>query len=83
MSIKTYNSIVGSCNVSNFFDIYDDDLNKIRFSLKDQVLYITSYNIIFVFNCFLALISFRLCDLILYLLGFLMLLIIVEHLVKI
>ena len=44
MSIKTYNSILGSCNVSNFFDIYDDDLNKIRFSLKNQVLYITSYN---------------------------------------
>jgi hypothetical protein len=44
MSIRSYNSIAGNSNVSNYFDIYDENLNKIRFSIKNEHLYITSYN---------------------------------------
>ena len=44
MSIKTYSTIAESYNINNYFDMYDDSYNKIRFSIKDQQLYITSYN---------------------------------------
>ena len=32
MSIKTYTSIAESYNISNYFDLYDESFNKIRFS---------------------------------------------------
>ncbi len=44
MSIKAYSSIVQNLSSSNYFDIYDENLNKIRFALKEQQLYISSYN---------------------------------------
>jgi len=44
MSIKAYTSIAESYNINNYFDISDDNYNKIRFSIKDQILYITSYD---------------------------------------
>jgi hypothetical protein len=44
MSIKAYSSIVQNLSSSNYFDIYDESLNKIRFTLRDSQLYITSYN---------------------------------------
>ena len=44
MSIRAYSSIVENISSSNYFDIYDENLSKIRFTLRDQQLYITSYN---------------------------------------
>ena len=44
MSIKAYTSIAESYNINNYFDITDDSYNKIRFSIKDKMLYITSYD---------------------------------------
>jgi hypothetical protein len=45
MSIKSYTSISESYNINNFFDIYDDNFNKIRFAMQDKQLYITAYDV--------------------------------------
>jgi hypothetical protein len=44
MSIKAYSSIVENISSSNYLDIYDETLNKIRFTIRNQELYITSYD---------------------------------------